>query len=92
MELAKAVGISREAIGKYERAEATASVDTAKRIADALDVTLDYLVDEGAAPSFDKRTVERMQQLQELTDKDQEHVFAIIDAYVRDARARVAYG
>jgi transcriptional regulator with XRE-family HTH domain len=89
--LAKAVGISREAIGKYERGEATASVETAKRIANAFDVTLDYLVDDAAAGTFDKQTVQRIQQLQNLPPEEQRHVFAIVDAYLRDAQARLAY-
>jgi len=44
-ELAKQIGASREAIGKYERDESQPSVETAKKIADAFAVTLDYLVD-----------------------------------------------
>ncbi len=38
-ELAKQVEASREAIGKYERDEAQPAIETAKKIADALDVT-----------------------------------------------------
>jgi len=49
-----------EAIGKYERDESQPSVETAKKIADALGVTLDYLVDEDALPTFDKKTVNRL--------------------------------
>jgi transcriptional regulator with XRE-family HTH domain len=89
--LAKEVGVSREAIGKYERGEATASVETAKKIADAFDVTLDYLVDDSAAGSFDKRTVSRIQELQSLPAEEQNHVFAILDAFLRDAKTRSAY-
>ncbi len=42
--LAELSGVSRVMIGKYERGEAIPSVDAAKRIADALEVTLDFLV------------------------------------------------
>ncbi len=89
--LAKTVGISREAIGKYERGEASASVETAKKIADAFDVTLDHLVDETTAGTFDKKTVQRIQELQSLPDEEQRHVFAMVDAFLRDAKARIAY-
>ena len=54
-ELAKQVDASREAIWKYERDEAQPSVEAAKKIADAFGVTLDYLVDEDAVPTFDKK-------------------------------------
>ena len=89
--LAKAIGVSREAIGKYERNEAMASVETAKKIADTFNVTLDYLVDEGAAGTFDKKTVNRIQELQNLPVEEQSHVFAILDAFLRDAKTRSAY-
>ena len=89
--MAKSVGISREAVGKYKRGEASASVETAKKIADAFDVTLDYLVNETAAGTFDKKTVQRIQELQNLPDEEQRHVFAMVDAFLRNARARTTY-
>ena len=89
--MAKSVGIRREAVGKYERGEASATVETAKKIADAFDVTLDYLVDETAAGTFDKKTVQRIQELQNLPDEEQRHVFAMVDAFLKNARARTTY-
>ncbi len=90
-ELAKAVGASREAIGKYERNEAMPSVETARRIASVFGVTLDHLVDEGATASFDGQMVKRLNRIQELDEKDREHLFALMDAFLRDAGARKAY-
>jgi len=81
-ELAKQVDASREAIGKYERDEAQPSVETAKKIADALEVTLDYLVDEDAIPTFDKKTVSRLKSIQQLDDENKGHVFAMLDAFL----------
>ena len=43
-ELGKAVGTSGAIIGRYECNEITPSVEVAAKIADALDVGLDYLV------------------------------------------------
>ncbi len=37
-------GVSRVMIGKYERGEAVPSIGAAKKIADAFEVSLDYLV------------------------------------------------
>lgn len=54
-------------------------------------MTLDCLVGETAAGTFDKKTVQRIQELQSLPDEEQRHVFAIVDAFLRDARARIAY-
>ena len=55
-ELATQSGISRVMIGKYERGEAIPSIEVAKKIADSLDVSLDYLVGEGVNAKFDKKT------------------------------------
>ena len=46
-DLGKAVGTSGDIIGKYERDEIKPSMDTAAKIAEALGVTLDYLVNYG---------------------------------------------
>lgn len=42
-DLGKAVGVSREIIGRYERNEVLPSVEVAAKIAKALEVSLDYL-------------------------------------------------
>ncbi|HBH25151.1 MAG TPA: XRE family transcriptional regulator [Cytophagales bacterium] len=86
-DLAKSVNASREAIGKYERNEAMPSVETAKKIADVFEVTLDYLVDENSLPTFDKKTVNRLKDIQLLSDDDKKHVFALLDAFL--ARTKI---
>lgn len=90
-ELAKNIEASREAIGKYERNEAVPSVETAKKIADAFNVTLDYLVDETAASSFDKQTVKRIKSIEALNEVDKSHLFAVMDAFLRDVKTKQAY-
>lgn len=90
-ELAHKADASREAIGKYERNESSPSVETAKKIADVLEVTLDYLIDESASISFDRKTVKRLEDIENLNDNDKNHLFAMMDAFLRDAKARKAY-
>ncbi len=53
-------------IGKYERGEAVPSIDAAKKIADAFEVSLDHLVDEGLLKGFDKKTLQRLHDLEQL--------------------------
>lgn len=55
-------------IGKYERNEAQPSIDAAKKIADALEVSLDYLVGEGINSKLDKQALKRLQDLELLED------------------------
>jgi transcriptional regulator with XRE-family HTH domain len=81
-----------KAIGKYERNEVVPSVEVAKKIADIFDVTLDYLVNDKTKPSFDKQTIQRLMDIETLKDADKGHLFALIDAYLRDAKTRLAYG
>jgi transcriptional regulator with XRE-family HTH domain len=87
-ELADKSGVSRVMIGKYERGEAVPSIDAAKKIADALEVTLDYLVGEGANAKFDKKTLKRFQEIEHLEEPKRNILFDLIDTYIRDAKIR----
>ncbi len=40
---------------------------------------------------YDKETVERLQEIHNLDDRIRLTLFSIIDTFVRDAKARVAY-
>ncbi len=79
-------------IGKYEREEAIPSIEVAKKIAQAFEVTLDYIGGKGTSASFDKKTIKRIQQIEDLPENDRTHLLVIIDAFLRDANARKAYG
>lgn len=89
--LADEIGASREIIGRYERGDAGASIEMAKRIADAFGVSLDYLVGEGEYARFDKRMLQRLGQFEELGEEDQATVLRVLDALLRDAEVRRAY-
>ena len=90
-DLAEKSGVSRVMIGKYERDEAVPSIDTAKKIADAFDVSLDYLVGEGQNVSFDKKTLKRLQEISNLNPSVKDKLFFLIDTVVRDTNAQKAY-
>lgn len=81
-DLANESGVSREMIGKYERGEAVPSIEAAKKIADAFGVSLDYLVGEGHNSAFDKATVNRLQDVQKLSNEEKAHVYAMLDAFL----------
>jgi len=90
-DLADSSGVSRVMIGKYERGDAVPSIEAAKKIADALEVSLDYLVGEGVNSKFDKRTLKRLQDLELLEEDKKSTLFDLIDTYIRDSKARQAY-
>jgi hypothetical protein len=66
-------------------------VETAKNIADVFDVSLDYLVGDVLKPSFDKRMIERLEDFELLSENDKSHLFALLDAFLRDAKTKKAY-
>lgn len=75
-----------EMIGKYERSEAVPSIEAAKKIASALGVTLDYLAGEASSSAFDLRTVERIQDIEQLDEGEKQHVFALLDAFLAKSK------
>lgn len=92
VELAEKTNISRDGISKYERGDIVPSVEYAKRIADVLGVSLDYLVSEDAKDdALDKDAVKRIKDIQKLPELEKEKLFSVIDALVRDFKTRKAY-
>ena len=90
-DLANESTVSRVMIGKYERGEAIPSIEAAKKIADAFGVSLDYLVGEGQNAQFDKQTLNRLQQIENLDSDIKEKMWFFIDAILRDSQTRKAY-
>jgi len=89
-ELGKAVGTSGDIIGKYERDEVKPSIEVASKIADALEVSLDFLVGKTNV-EIDSKALKRLQDIQKLNDLDKTTVFEMVDAFLRDRKAKKAY-
>ena len=90
-DLAKAVEASRDIIGKYERNENSPSIEMAVKIADAFDVTIDYLIGNGKHAAYDKDVIERIEDIQALDTTTRATLFNVIDTFLRDYKARKAY-
>jgi len=91
MELAKLIGSSREIISKYEKDNVMPSIEMAKKIADAFGVSLDFLAGEGQNASFDKKTVQRMQEIESMESSFKDNLFSVIDSVIRDYKTQKAY-
>lgn len=89
-DLATKVGIHANVLGRYERGDAKPFVEIAAKLAMALEVSLDYLTGNTDVV-FDKKTVARILEVQQLSDKDAEHLYAMMDAFLRDAKTKQAY-
>ncbi|NBC83071.1 MAG: helix-turn-helix domain-containing protein [Bacteroidetes bacterium] len=90
-ELAKMVGIHANVLGRYERDLANPSVETATKLAEALEVSLDYLVGKTDL-EMDKSIRDKILTIQKLPDEEREHIVFTLDALLRDAKTRSAYG
>lgn len=90
-ELGKIAGTSGAVIGRYERNEITPSVEIANKMALALDVSLDYLVGNTDAIVKDKRILERVESIATMPQEEQAQLFNVIDAFIRDFKAKKAY-
>jgi transcriptional regulator with XRE-family HTH domain len=89
-ELAIKAGIHVNVLGRYERSEATPSVEVAAKLADALDVSLDYLVGK-ADIDIDQSLLNKVLVIQPLPDEDREHILYSIDGLIQHAKTRIAY-
>lgn len=77
-ELAKRIGTSAPIIGRYERNEIKPSIEVAKKLADELGVTIDYLIG-GTIQIFDKELVKKIEEIESLSEEDKKKVYELID-------------
>jgi transcriptional regulator with XRE-family HTH domain len=89
-ELAKKVGTIAITIGRYERGEIKPSIEIAMKIAEALEVSLDYLVGSSDAV-LEKSLVQKILAIQQLPEEQKSIVVSLMDAYLRDFQAKKTY-
>ena len=87
-DLAKKIGTSAPIIGRYEREEIKPSIDVAAKIADALEVTLDYLLGKSEKMVLDKKNLQRLEDIEKLPDEDKKHIFYAIDNLIKAAKLK----
>jgi len=86
-ELGQLAGLHYTHIGRFERGTSRPSGDTLKRLADALGVTSDYLLDgaatEAAKARFeDRELLKQFQEVEQLPDEDKNVVKKLLDAFL----------
>ena len=91
-DLAQAIEASRDMIGKYERNDNLPSIEVAFKLADIFDVSVDYLLGKGLHATYDKETIKRLEDIENLDTDTKKTLFRVIDTFLRDSKARVAYG
>lgn len=90
-QLAKAIEASRDMIGKYERNDNLPSIEVAFKLADVFEVSVDYLLGKGKHASYDNETIKRLEDIETLDQQTRTTLFKVIDTFLRDSKARLAY-
>ena len=80
-ELSKRISVSREIIGRYERGDAMPSIEIAKKIADAFDISLDYL-SGSTNRQMDKATLNRVEEIENMPQEEKKMIYTFLDAFV----------
>jgi len=80
-ELASQLGIHKNVLGRYERNEVLPSIEIARKIADILEVSLDYLTGK-VDIEMDKDTRNRILEVSKFEEEDRKHIFSVIDAFI----------
>lgn len=89
-ELGKLAGTSGDLVGRYERDEVKPSIEVVIKIADALNVSIDYLVGKTDL-ELDKDSLKRLEQISKLPEEDKKQIFMVVDALLRDFKTKKAY-
>jgi transcriptional regulator with XRE-family HTH domain len=89
-ELAKQIGVHAPVIGRYERDEVKPSIEVAYKIAQTLEVGLDFLTGLSDV-ELEKSLIETITNIQLLKEEDRKDILNTLNALVRDAKARSAY-
>ena len=90
-ELAKMIGTSGPIVGRYERGDMMPSVEIATKVADALEVSLDFLVGKSSLTVKDESMLERLEDIATLPNTKRLELFNVLDAYIRDFKTSRAY-
>ena len=89
-DIGKLININGDAYGRYERNEVKPTIEMATKIANALKISLDYLVGSTDI-ELDTELLKRIEHVSKLSQKEKEHIYITIDALIRDFNAKKAY-
>lgn len=87
MDLGKIIGASGEVIGRYDRGDITPSVEVVSIIADALEISVDYLLGK-TKMELDKQALKCLEEIPKLSQDNKNFVINLIDMALRDFKAK----
>ncbi len=89
-EVGKKIGINGDAVGRYERNEVRPTIEMATKLAQSLEVSLDYLVGNTDV-ELDKAAMDRIQEVTQFSEEEKKHIYVTLDAMIRDFKNKHAY-
>ena len=78
-------------LGRNERDTVTPSIEVAAKIADELNVTVDYLLGSSNKMVLDNQAVKRLEDISKLPDDNKNFVLNLIDMALRDFKVKKAH-
>ncbi|MFW5804745.1 MAG: helix-turn-helix domain-containing protein [bacterium] len=88
--LGNIIGTSGDVVGRYERGDITPSIDVVAKIAEALEVSIDYLIGKTKI-QIDREAINRLESISDLSDENKQFVLNLIDMALRDFKTKKAY-
>ena len=91
---AKQIDTYHSIIAKYELNEVKQTIDVAIKLANVLDTTAGYLLAENEDKNVlqDPAMLNRLNDINKLPLNDKEAILKIIDAFIRDSKAKQVFG
>jgi transcriptional regulator with XRE-family HTH domain len=87
-ELAESIGSYQKNISTYEKDEVIPSAAIIKKIADKLEVSLDYLLSDDQHLIGDARILKVCKDLDRLAEADKVIMLSVIQAFLRDMKLK----
>lgn len=84
-DLGRMAGTSGDLIGKYERDEVKPSIEVASKIADVLEVSVDFLLGKTTV-EISQQNLKRLQEIELLESEDKDHILYTIDSLIKAAK------
>ena len=85
-QLAEAIGTSAAIVGRYERDEMKPSIEVAAKVAEVLNVSLDYLAGAASVAIRDKKMISRLEGIATMSEDQQQQIYNVIDALIFKAK------
>jgi transcriptional regulator with XRE-family HTH domain len=92
-ELARLMNTNHSIVGKYERDEVKPTIDVVRKLAELLNTTVGFLLGESEDMYLlkDPSMLKRLNDINQLPERDKEHILYTIDGLLRDAKTRQSY-